>query len=166
MRLPRRALALVLNLLLLQLSLVGGGAACASWSVAAGSGGRAQHGAAQDAHRERAAGERHGTSHGAWHHGATAHGAPAGAAAAMREGGVRGGTEHRATVADADEQPSRGAPHDMQHCATAVGCVTIALPSADAALARLPMTDSPVASSRADTPRSLVVAPEPPPPRG
>ena len=134
----RRAVALLLNLLLLQLSALGGGAACAV-SVA-----HAAQGAELDAAPV------HGEHHGG--HDAE-HGAPAGAPAA-------GAHAHGGDV----DAPVSGSP-TLPHCALAAACMAPALASGTEPLPSLVPLAARVRAAQDGAPRSATTAPEPPPPR-
>ena len=154
MRPVRRSLAFLLNLLLLlQLSVVGAGAACT----------RALARGTSDAGTPASMpGSAHDSENAESHHAASAHAAHAAAASAgpADAGGVGG------RVGDRGEQSSPDSPRNMEHCATAAGCAAFALASAELALSPGQTVRTHAAPTRADAPRALVAAPEPPPPRG
>lgn len=137
-RLPplRTAVALLFHVLLLHVSVLGGGMACAAARAdvapAAHDGG-AHHGAD------------HGASHGADH---AAHVAAAMPADVPVDGGP---APHHG-----------GAP---THCVTAAGCAAVAVAGPELTLAALASVDSSAERGRVSLPASTRPAPEPPPPR-
>lgn len=149
----RRALAVVLNLLLLQLSVVGSGAACTR-APTSGSMHGSTHGSTHDNVEGGAVEESHDAT--------TGHASHVGTADAGRTSTNASG----AAVADRQEQPAHGSPRNAQHCAAAAGCGSMALASAEPALSSVQRVRTDAAPTRADAPRALAAAPEPPPPRG
>jgi len=143
MRLLRRSVALLLNLLLLQVSILGGGAACSARTVHA-------------AERGQPAAPEAAPVHGA-HHGAPA-ASPSAQSHATRPHTV--GAHAHGDV----ERPAGGAPQ-MPHCGLAAACLAPALASRTEPLPAVTpvVVRARVAQERA--PRSAITAPEPPPPR-
>ena len=105
MRPIRRALAFVLNLLLLQLSVLGGGAACTRLDGMNGATGAS---ARRDVHSGA-----HGSQHGGQHVSETAPAAHAAHTANAERPGS--GPAAAAAVASTGEQPASGSPGDVQH---------------------------------------------------
>jgi hypothetical protein len=141
MRRLRRAVALLMNLLLLQAGVLGGGAACASRLAAVG--GSADIAAAPAAQDSDDAG------HGAAHHGG------------------HGSAEHHAP-ADRERDGDATVPtghHGPAHCTTSATCASMALASAAVTPPAEAVTTSPAVVARFDALRSTSVPPETPPPR-
>jgi hypothetical protein len=137
----RAPFALLFQILLLQVSVLGGGMACApEWmSAVAASQVAASHG--------------HDAGHGT--HGAVAHAASARSSAEVSasapEGAERGTTPHH------------GGP--LSHCASASGCAAIGVPAPVATAASVAPVDPSETVLRVTAPRWTHPAPEPPPPR-
>jgi hypothetical protein len=143
MRLARRSVAVVLQLLLLQVSLMGSGVACAGSLLGPSPG--SVHAAGRVTPR---APHSHGAQ-GAAHH-----------ARADASGRVNA----QSPPAEHGRAPDPG-PHGMTHCGMSVACAALALAAPASALpeaisdaGRAPVTES-------DAPHSATTAPEPPPPR-
>jgi hypothetical protein len=134
----RTAVALLLHVLLLHASVLGGGMACAPLWTGLGS----------------AAVEVGNAAHDGMHDGM--HGAPAHAGRP---------TTDRAS-GDAPSPPSeQGAGHAPTHCVTAAGCVVAAVASSAAADDALRSVRSVAEVGRVSLPPSVRAAPETPPPR-
>lgn len=136
----RPAIALLLHLLLLQVSVPGGGMACAlAWPSAASA---AAGTAGQDADRPASA-----------HHGGHA---------AARSARAHAGAHASADVPADAPSPHHGAP---SHCPTAAGCAAVAVTEPPLLVATVSAYHGVVEVGRVTLPRSTHPAPEPPPPR-
>jgi hypothetical protein len=144
MRSLRRALAFALQVLLLQLLVLGSGAACV----------HAQHDAA-------------GADTNAGAHAAAAvhHAAPHGPSAQT----AQAAHAHAYPVADAvepaDAAPEPATPDHVRHCATAAGCVVFDLARAEPEPPLLQAATRRVPSGPVGVPGARRAPPEPPPPR-
>jgi hypothetical protein len=143
MRLLRRSVALLLNLLLLQVFVLGGGAACSARTARAAERGQPAAPAAapvHDAHHDAHAAAPLAQSHAPRPHtlGAHAHG-------------------------DA-ERPASDAPQ-MPHCGLAAACLAPALASRTEPLPAVTPASARARVAQERAPRSAITAPEPPPPR-
>ncbi len=132
--------ALLFHVLLLQVSVLGGGMACApTWAdgVGAAAAGAPAAGGAHDAH--------------------DAHAGPGASADAARD-----------AAPDAADDASGGAsPHhgDVRHCATATGCAAVAVLGPVVTPAALAAVHARAHAAPVALPPSTRAAPEPPPPR-
>jgi hypothetical protein len=144
----RAAFALLFQVLLLQVSLLGGGMACApEWL---GMVSRTPSAAAQ-------AGPEHGR--GVGHGGHRSHGAHSGGASHATHG-----SEAHMAAAPADAPP---ADHGSTpaHCAAATGCAAVAVDAPEVVTVPGAAVHATVQVGRVSLPPSIRLAPEPPPPR-
>ncbi|MFL5577838.1 MAG: hypothetical protein ACJ79S_17935 [Gemmatimonadaceae bacterium] len=152
MKLARRGVALLLQVLLLHVSVLGGGAACVERLLSPSSvpTGTAALVAPAAEHAARSA------AHHGQHHGPA--GTPEGGGPSMPAGG-----DHAP-----DQAPSHApgdGPHGMTHCGTMPACGAIALASTTTELPAVWSSAGRAQVAQFDAPRSTTAAPEPPPPR-
>jgi hypothetical protein len=147
MTLVRRGLAVLLQLFLLQASVLGSGPACVA-RLRAPAGAAVEAGAVAPAATS-APDAGPGTAHAAMHHERAPGAADAAAGASARR-----------------DRPAEPRPHGPTHCGLTLGCTAVLLAARSGELPSLAWRDAGVRVALVSSPHADRAAPAPPPPRG